>query len=103
MDVVEFVHGVELTGDKLRELITVCLEWGRTSMAYHGGDDRMAERNISGGQILAALARGALRTDQCVAGNWRYLASREGVEVCFMFDLDADGNMLIVITVMRKD
>jgi len=50
-------------------------------IGYHGGDDRMAERQITGGMILAGL-RGSLRTDQCVAGRWRYLARKNDVEVC---------------------
>jgi hypothetical protein len=92
---------VELTGQELREVIGQCVEYGRILIGYHGGDDRMAERQITGGMILAAL-RGSLRTDQCVAGTWRYLARKNGVEVCFTFDVDEDGNLLVIVTVMRK-
>jgi hypothetical protein len=74
-------------------------------IGYRGGDDRMAERQITGGMILAAL-RGSLRTDQCVAGKWRYLARKNDVEICFTFDEDEDededGNLLVIVTVMRK-
>ena len=61
----------ELSECKLREVVEHCIEWGRTSLGYHDGDDRMAERHITGGQILAAL-RGVLKTSSCVAGKWRY-------------------------------
>lgn len=94
---------VELVGQALRDVILHCIEWGRTVIGYHDGQDRMAERNITGGQILAALSRGSLRTDQCVAGRWRYLARKNDVEVCFTFDVDDEGNLLIIVTVMRKD
>src|SRR4051812_29646505 len=93
---------VELKGKSLRE-VHHCIEWGRLDIGYHDGQDRMAERNVTGGEILAALRNGALRTDQCVQGTWRYLARKNDVEVCFMFDTDEEGNMLIIITVMRKD
>jgi hypothetical protein len=93
---------VELTGRQLREVVTYCTEYGRMLIGYHGGDDRMAERQITGGMILAAL-RGSLRTDQCVAGKWRYLARKNDVEVCFTFDVDEDGNLLVIVTVMRKE
>lgn len=92
---------VELAGQRLREVVVHCIEYGRTLVGYHGGDDRMAERQITGGMILAAL-RGSLRTDQCVAGKWRYLARKNDVEVCFTFDGDEDGNLLVILTVMRK-
>jgi len=92
---------VELAGQKLREVVAYCMEYGRMLIGYHGGDDRMAERQITGGMILAAL-RGSLRTDQCVAGKWRYLARKNDVEVCFTFDVDEDGNLLVIVTVMRK-
>jgi hypothetical protein len=90
---------VELAGQELRKVVAYCMEYGRMLIGYHGGDDRMAERQITGGMILAAL-RGSLRTDQCVAGKWRYLARKNDVEVCFTFDVDEDGNLLV--TVMRK-
>jgi hypothetical protein len=71
-------------------------------MPEHAGL-RMEERNITGGQILAALRSGALRTDSCVAGRWRYLARKNEVEVCFTFDVDDDGSLLVLVTVIRKD
>jgi hypothetical protein len=60
----------------------------------------MGERHVTGGQILAAL-RGILRTDQCVAGRWRYLGRKNDVEVCFTFDVDEEGNLLLVVTIMK--
>ena len=94
---------VELVGQALRDVILHCIERGRTVIGFHDGQDRMAERNITGGQILAALASGALRTDQCVAGCWRYLVRKHDVEVCFTFDGDDEGTLLVIVTVMRKD
>ncbi len=91
----------ELTGQNLRDVIERCLEGpGRISIGYHGGQDRMAERRVTGGQIIAAL-RGALRTDCRVAGRWRYIGRKNEVEVCFTFEVDDDGELLIVVTVMR--
>jgi len=63
----------------------------------------MAQRDISGGEILAALRSGSLAVDQCVVGVWRYLARKHDVEVCFCFDTDDDGNVVVVVTLMRKD
>lgn len=63
----------------------------------------MEERHITGGEIIAALVRGGLRTDSCVAGKWRYLARKRDVEVCFTFDIDDEGNLLVIVTVIRKD
>jgi hypothetical protein len=91
----------ELTDQNLRDVIERCLEGpGRISIGYHGGQDRMAERRVTGGQIIAAL-RGALRTDCCVAGKWRYIGRKNEVEVCFTFEVDEDGELLIVVTIMR--
>lgn len=92
-----------LQGQRLRDVILYCVEFGKLRIGYHGGQDRMAERSITGGEILNALESGALSTDQCVAGVWRYLARKNDVEVCFCFDTDEDGNVLIVVTVIRKD
>ena len=92
----------ELAESKLREVVEHCIEWGRTSIGYHGGDDRMAERHITGGQILAAL-RGVLKTSSCVAGKWRYSGRKNGVEVIFTFDVDDEGNLLVIVTLIRED
>lgn len=47
------------TTRSLREVVAYCIEYGRTLIGYHGGDDRIAKRQITGGMILAAL-RGSL-------------------------------------------
>ena len=91
----------ELTGEALRVVVEHCTEYGRMILSVHAGE-RMEERQITGGQILAAL-RGSLRTDQCVAGKWRYLGRKNDIEVCFTFDVDDEGNLLIILTLMRKD
>jgi hypothetical protein len=92
----------ELTEERLREVVTHCIEWGRTVIGWHGGQDRMAERNITGGQILAAL-RGSLRTESCNAGRWRYSGRKNGINVIFTFDTDEEGNLLVIVTLIRED
>jgi hypothetical protein len=92
----------ELKGDDLRKVVEHCIEWGRTRIGWHQGQDRMAQREITGGQILAAL-RGVLATDSCVAGVWRYIGRKNDIAVVFCFEVDEDGNMLVVVTAMRKD
>jgi hypothetical protein len=89
----------ELTGEALRVVVERCTEYGRIVLAIHAGE-RMEERHITGGQILAAL-RGSLRTDSCVAGKWRYIGRKNDIEVCFTFDVDDEGNLLVIITLMR--
>jgi hypothetical protein len=44
-----------------------------------------------------------LLTDSCVAGKWRYLARKNDIEVCFTFDADEEGNLLILVTVISRD
>lgn len=92
----------ELTGAALREVVDYCIEWGRTVIGYHQGQDRMAERHITGGQILAAL-RGVLSTESCNAGTWRYSGRKNDICVIFTFDVDDDGNRLIIVTIIRED
>jgi hypothetical protein len=92
----------ELTGSALREIVVHLVEYGRVNMPEHAGL-RMEERHITGGEIIGALQRGSLRTDCCVAGKWRYLARKHDVEVCFTFDIDEEGNLLVLVTVIRKD
>lgn len=87
----------------LRAVILDCIEWGKVRIGWHQGQDRMEERNITGGQILGALRSGTLSDDQCAAGVWRYLARKNDVEICFCFEVDEDGNVLVVVTLMRKD
>lgn len=94
---------VELNGQTLRDAIVDCIEWGKVRIGWHQGQDRMAERHVTGGEILGALRSGSLNLGQCVSGVWRYLARKNDVEVCFCFDTDEDGNVLIVVTLIRKD
>lgn len=103
METVAIDPFVELVGERLREAILWCVDGGgRLSLPAHAGE-RMEERGITGGEILNALRSGRLVTDQWVAGSWRYLARKNDVEVCFAFDLDEDGNVLVIVTVIRKD
>jgi hypothetical protein len=92
---------VELPVDRLREVVAYCVEWSRFRMPKHSGI-RMEERDVTGAEIISALTSGALSTDQCVTGVWRYLARRNDVEVCFAFGIDERGNTLIIVTVIRK-
>ena len=93
----------ELKGQALRAAILWCLDGGgRVEIGYHDGQDRMAERNITGGQILASLRSGALTTTNASAdGTCRYLARKNDVEVCFCFEVDDEGNVLVIVTLMR--
>ena len=93
---------VEMSSDALRKVIEHCIEFGRTLIGYHGGDDRMAERGFTGAEIHNTLLKGRLATDQCVAGKWRYLATHRDAATCFTFDVDDDGNMLVIVTLIRK-
>lgn len=97
----------ELTGRGLRNVVIDCLDNGLILIPQPSGDrshaeDRMDERNVTAPEIEAALRSGALSTNSCVAGKWRYLARKGNVEVVFTFDVDDDGNLLVVVTVMRK-
>lgn len=63
----------------------------------------MEERDVTAPEVEATLRKGVHSTSSCVAGKWRYSARRKGVEVVFTFDVDDDGNLLVVVTVMRKE
>jgi hypothetical protein len=91
---------VELKASELRGVILFFLESGRVSMPMHAGR-RMDERHVSAPQIESALRAGALKTESCDVGCWRYRATRQGVVVIFTFDTDDEGNLLIVITTWR--
>ncbi len=93
---------VEQDGSKLREVIEWCVEWGRVRIPKHTWD-RMDERDVSVAEIFSALRSGALNTNERVAGTWRYHASKEDLDVCFTFDVDDQGNALIIVTVIRRD
>lgn len=97
----------EMTGRGLRKVVIDCLDNGLILIPQPSGkrshaEDRMDERDVSAPEIESALRSGALSTDSCVAGKWRYLARKSDVEVVFTFDVDEDGNLLVVVTVMRK-
>ncbi len=93
---------VELEGDQLRELIIWCFDWGRTSIGRHDGQDRMAERSFTGGEIMNVLTKGVLSTSGRDHDSWQYSARRNGAEIIFRFDFDDDGNLLVIVTLMRK-
>jgi hypothetical protein len=63
----------------------------------------MEEQQVSAQEIESTLRRGVHTTTSCVAGKWRYCARRNGIEVVFTFDVDDEGNLLVVVTVMRKE
>ena len=63
----------------------------------------MHERHVSAPEIETTLRTGSHSTDSCVAGKWRYCARRNDLEVIFTFDVDEEGNLLVVVTVMRKE
>lgn len=97
----------EMTGRGLRNVVIACLDNGLILFPQRSGkrshaEERMEERDVSAPEIEAALRSGQLNTNSCVAGKWRYLARKTGVEVVFTFDVDDDGNLLVVVTVMRK-
>lgn len=57
---------------------------------------------LVGPQIEATLRNGALASESCDAGAWRYRAAKQGVVVIFTFDIDDDGNLLVVVTTWRN-
>lgn len=97
----------EIRGSGLREVVVHCLDNGRVLIPQIGGrrshaEERMEERHVSAAEIETTLRSGLRSTNSCVAGKWRYCARRNGIEVIFTFDLDEEGNLLIVVTVMRR-
>lgn len=91
---------VELVGAALRTSVVMLLEAGRVSLPTHTAE-RMSERYLTAPQIEAALRSGALASESCDAGTWRYRATKQGVVVIFTFDVDDDGNLLVVVTTWR--
>jgi hypothetical protein len=92
----------------LRDVVVDCLDSGRILIPRSDGrrshaEDRMDERHITAPEIEAVLRSGVHRTDSCVAGKWRYGARKNHLEVIFTFDLDDEGNLLVIVTVMRKE
>jgi hypothetical protein len=91
---------VELVGRTLRTVVIALLEAGRVSLPVHASE-RMDERHLTGPQIESALRSGALASESCTGGTWRYRATRQSVVVIFAFDTDDDGNLLVVVTTWR--
>jgi hypothetical protein len=98
----------EMKGRGLRNVVIDCLDNGRILIPLADGgrshaEDRMDERHVTAPAIEAVLRSGVHRTDSCVAGKWRYCARKSDIEVVFTFDIDDEGNLLVVVTVMRKE
>lgn len=91
---------VEMVGRTLRTVVIALLEAGRVSLPIHASE-RMEERHLTAPQIETALRSGALASESCDGGTWRYRATKQGVVVIFTFDSDDDGNLLIVVTSWR--
>ncbi len=94
------IPAVELVGRTLRTVVIALLEAGRVSLPVHPSE-RMDERHLTAPQIETALRSGALASEGCNGGTWRYRATRQGVVVIFTFDTDDDGNLLVVVTTWR--
>jgi len=97
----------EMIGRRLRNVVIQCLDNGLILMPLASGErshaqHRMDERKVTASEIEATLRSGTLKTSSCIAGKWRYLARKGNVEVVFTFDVDDDGDLLVVITVIRK-
>jgi hypothetical protein len=99
---------VEQTVEELRAVIEWCYEGlGKLRIGEHKDEsgvpqDRMAERGFTGMEIENTLRKGALRTESCNAGVWRYEASRRDARIIFCFDVDSDGNVLVIVTLIRR-
>jgi hypothetical protein len=92
----------EQTVETLHRVVAWCVEWSRIDLGYHKGQDRMQERNFTGLEIHHTLTLGTLRTESCVAGVWRYMASRRDANIVFCFDIDEEGNRVIIVTLIRR-
>lgn len=97
----------EMIGRRLRNVVIQCLDNGSVLIPLASGErshaqHRMDERSVTAPEIESALRGGTLKTSSCVAGKWRYLARKGNVEVVFTFDVDDDGDLLVVVTVIRK-
>jgi hypothetical protein len=51
----------------------------------------------------AVRSSGSLRTESCNAGRWRYSGRKNGINVIFTFDTDEEGNLLVIVTLIRED
>ena len=93
---------VELTGAELRELVLALLELGNVDIPQSHAVPRMDERRITAPQIEACLKSGILSTEGLVYESWRYRATGRGITVIFTFDVDDEGNLLVVVTTWRN-
>jgi hypothetical protein len=94
---------VELRGPDLKKLIRACIESNRISIDERHTQQRMDERDVTTPEIEWALKAGALSTEcSDKDGCWRYRAVRQDLSVIFTFDVDEDGNVLVVVTVIRR-
>jgi hypothetical protein len=93
----------ELVGKHLRTVILACIDAGRVSLNEAHAKERMDERSVTAPEIESALVGGALKTELLDRdGCWRYCATRKDLRVIFTFDVDDEGNMLVVITAIRS-
>lgn len=94
---------IELTGSDLRNLVITVIESNSISFPIQHAAPRMKERNVTAPQIVGVLRSGALSTEGFTGGSWRYRAVARGITVIFTFDIDDDGNVLVVVTTWRNN
>lgn len=100
MEVVDIDPHIEMTGDALKTAVCWCLDNGLVLInTYQKG--RMEERQVTALEIESALRTG-LRATESYDDKWRYRATKRGVVVIFTFDVDEDGNMLVVVTTWKE-
>lgn len=88
---------VELTGADLRNAVLACLQAGRILIAVYQ-NRRMDQRHINTPEIESSLRSGLRTTESCDVGKWRYRATKRGVVVIFTFDVNEEGDLLVVVT-----
>jgi hypothetical protein len=89
----------EMVGKALRAAVAKALEAGSITYLPHARQ-RMAERQISSGDVINCLTRGRMAADgRDHGGNWKYVATWTWVCVVFVLELDEAGNAVIVVTV----
>lgn len=100
MDSFEIDPQEEMTGADLRDAVLWCLDNGLILINTYQ-ENRMSERGVTALEIEATLRTG-LRSTESYDDKWRYRATKRGVVVIFTFDVDEDGNMLVVVTTWRE-